>query len=255
VREFATKRRRPTNGDVPRVPRVTLQRARRWLRRRRGARELDASSRPLPEAAVPTAPREDLLQEELRAATFRIRNLSAVGTGTGAGFAIGSHLIVTNRHVVERADPLEVTTWDGRPLEVDVADLAEGHDLALLTTVRTLQKRLGFASSQARRGDLVHLIGYPLGGPFSLIRGLIIDQVDGQPFEDSSHVLRIKAVVLPGYSGGPILDARGQVVGVIYAQGRASRNVLAIPVSSLTHWLDGSGPDQFISQQDSDTDT
>ncbi|MFN2556084.1 MAG: serine protease [Nitriliruptorales bacterium] len=234
---------------------MTFQRARRWLRRRRGARELDVSPQLLPEPTAPTAPREDFLQEELRAATFRIRNLSTVGIGTGAGFAIGSHLIVTNRHVVERADPLEVTTWDGRPLEVDVADLAEGHDLALLTTVRTLQKRLAFASSPARRGDLVHLIGYPLGGPFSLIRGVILDHVDGQPFEDSSHVLRVKAVVLPGYSGGPILDARGRVVGVIYAQGRASRNALAIPVSSLTRWLDASGPDQFIPQEDSDTDS
>lgn len=178
------------------------------------------------------------MHEQVRDATFRIRNLSSLGVGTGAGFAIGPHLIVTNRHVVEDADPLEVTTWDGRALEADVAEVARDHDLALLKTVRTLQRAAELASRPAREGDLVRVVGYPLGGQFSVIRGLVVDQVDGPAFEDRSHVLRVKAVVLPGYSGGPILDAGGKVVGVVYALGRATRYALAIPASSLTRWLE-----------------
>lgn len=219
---------------------MTLERARLWLRRWRGVQEVDISLQtpPAPVREPGREPAQGLLQEQVRDATFRIRNLSSLGVGTGAGFAVGPHLIVTNRHVVEGADPLEVTTWDGHTLEVDVAGMSQDHDLAVLETGRTLQRSLGFASRSCRDGDVIHVVGYPLGGQFSLIRGLIVDHVDGRPFEDRLHVLRVKAVVLPGYSGGPILDDRAEVVGVVYAQGRTTRYALAIPVTSLTQWLE-----------------
>lgn len=231
---------------------MTLERARLWLRRRRGMQEADVSPQtpPAPVREPVLEPAQDFLQEQIRDATFRIRNLSSLGVGTGAGFAVAPHLIVTNRHVVEGADPLEVTTWDGRALEVDVAGMAQDHDLAVLETIRTLQRPLEFSSGSAREGDLIHVVGYPLGGQFSIIRGLIVDQVDGRPFEDRSHVLRVKAVVLPGYSGGPILGGQGEVVGVVYAQGRATRYALAIPASSLKRWLERAALDHLTPEQD-----
>ncbi|MDP8961751.1 MAG: serine protease [Actinomycetota bacterium] len=187
--------------------------------------------------------------EQVQEATFRIRNLSSLALGAGAGFGVSPHLIVTNRHVVEgrdgpkaRAggpddDPLEVSTWDGRVVEVEATDMAHGHDLAALRTGRKLQGAVEFAQRPACAGDLVHVVGYPLGGQFTMIRGLVVDQIEGPALGDQSHVLRVKAVVLPGYSGGPILNVRGEVVGIVYALGRATRYALAIPVSSLSHWL------------------
>ncbi len=237
--------------DLPHLSSLlTLAAARLWRRRRRGRQEGSASSHTHAEAPpAPAPPSDDFLQERVRDATFRIRNLSAVGAGTGAGFAIGSRLIVTNRHVVEGADPLEVTSWDGRALEVEVAGMAENHDLALLTTSRTLRRPVELASGLVREGDLVRIVGYPLGGQFSLIRGLIVGRVDGRPFEEGSDVLRVKAVVLPGYSGGPILDAQGRVLGVVYAQGVDSRDALAIPASSLAGWLASPRVARFAREQ------
>ncbi len=248
------KRRNGARG-VPRPSTfLALKGVRLWLRRRRGATQAATPPHTLPAPPVTTPP-DDLLQEQLRDVTFRIRNLSSLGVGHGAGFAIGSHLIVTSRHVVEGADPLEVTSWDGGAVEVAVADKSQDHDLALLTTVRTLQGSLELAPGPAGRGDLVRIVGYPLGGQFSLIRGLVVDQVDGRPFEDSSQVLRVKAVVLPGYSGGPIVDCRGQVVGVVYAQGRESRHALAIPTSSLRSWLTSAGLARFSYREDAAPDS
>ncbi|MDP8930370.1 MAG: serine protease [Actinomycetota bacterium] len=178
------------------------------------------------------------MREQAREKTFRIRNPSGIGAGTGAGFAVGPHLIVTNRHVVEGDDPLEVSTWDGRVLEVAAADMAPGHDLAALRTVRTLQTRVEFAQRPARPGDLVYVVGYPLGCEFTVIRGLVVDEVEGSALGGQPDVLRVKAVVLPGYSGGPVLNVDGEVVGVVYALGRATRYALTIPVSSLWGWLD-----------------
>lgn len=187
---------------------------------------------------APTPPAQDFTREQVRDATFRIRNVSCPGVGTGAGFAVGPHLIVTNRHVIEGDAALEVSTWDGRPREVEATAVARGHDLALLRTVRELPGSVEIAQRPASAGDLVHVVGYPLGGEFTVVRGLVVDQVQGPALGDESHVLRIKAVVLPGYSGGPVLNVRGEVVGVVYALGRTTRYVLAVPVSSLSGWLE-----------------
>lgn len=214
-----------------------LTAVRRWLRLRRLERDVAAS----PQVA-PTRSAQDFTREQVRDATFRIRNVSRPGVGTGAGFgagfAVGPHLIVTNHHVVEGDAALEVSTWDGRILEAEATAVARGHDLALLRTVRELQGSVEIAQHPASTGDLVHVVGYPLGGEFTVVRGLVVDQVRGPALGDESHVLRIKAVVLPGYSGGPILNVQGEVVGVVYALGRTTRYVLAVPVSSLSGWLE-----------------
>ena len=66
----------------------------------------------------------------------------------------------------------------------------------------------------------------------------MVDQVDGDQLDDSVAVLRINARVEHGNSGGPLLDASGRIVGVVYAIERATDYGLAIPVSSLKRLLD-----------------
>lgn len=216
---------------------LTIARAWSWLRRRPPAEDVGASPQ-----TPPPPPAQDSMQEQVRNATFRVRNLSCLGAGTGAGFAIAPHVVVTNRHVVEGADPLEVTTWEGQLLEVDVAATARDHDLAVLRTVRTLERSVELAHEPAREGDLVRVVGYPLGGEFTVVRGIVVDQVEGPVLGDQSQVLRVKAVVLPGYSGGPILNVHDEAVGVVYALGQATRYALAIPTSSLSRWLESASP-------------
>lgn len=211
---------------------------RRWLRHRRS--DADDSPPPTPPVGLPPGrpPEQAFLLGNARRTTFRIRNLSSEGTGHGAGFAVGRRLVVTNRHVVEEADPLEVSTCDGEHLPVRVAAVARDHDLALLTTSRTLDRWVAFAHHLPGNGDPVRVVGYPLGEEFTAERGRFVDQVDGSARYASAEVLRIRAVVMPGYSGGPILNADGQVIGVVYASEWPARCALAIPAQTVMGWLE-----------------
>ncbi|HEX2027596.1 MAG TPA: serine protease [Nitriliruptorales bacterium] len=174
----------------------------------------------------------------MRDATFRIGDRSDPVAHSGAAFAVARDLIVTNRHVVEDADPLRLSTWDGDAFEVEVAVVAPDHDLAALRTNRALGSTVEPAQRPAQRGDLVHVAGYPLGGEFGTVKGIVVDEVEGPALGEPAQVLRIRAVVLPGYSGGPVLDDDGRLVGVVYALGRTTRLALAIPLLSLVRWLD-----------------
>jgi hypothetical protein len=66
-----------------------------------------------------------------------------------------------------------------------------------------------------RRGDPVTAVGYPLGGPLTLSRGVALGTVLDRDL--SIDVLRITARIEHGNSGGPLLDSHGRVVGVVYA--------------------------------------
>lgn len=177
-----------------------------------------------------------------RESTFRVRTVSQREDVHGVATAIGARLLVTARHVVDGAGPLEVSTWDGRALGVEVLRMADAHDLAVLRTTRPLRHPVAFARHPPRTGEIVRVVGYPLGGEFTAMKGIVIDQLQGPVLGEPSNVLRVKAVVLPGYSGGPVLNARGELVGVVYAVGRDTRYALAIPASSVAQWLHTTSP-------------
>ncbi|MDP9021627.1 MAG: serine protease [Actinomycetota bacterium] len=177
-----------------------------------------------------------------RESAFRVRTVSQREDGHGVATAVGPRLLVTARHVVDGADPLDVSTWDGQVLDVDVSRVADAHDLALLRTSRSLRHPVAFARHPPRTGEIVRVAGYPLGGQFTAMKGIVVDQLQGPVLGEPSNVLRVKAVVLPGYSGGPVLNARGELVGVVYALGRDTRYALAIPASSVARWLYSTSP-------------
>ncbi len=151
---------------------------------------------------------------------------------TGSGFALDAHTLVTNRHVLAGADRLEVDTWDGRTLGVRSAAVGRLVDIGIATVAGRLPRpaRLG---SRVRPGASIIAVGYPLGGPWTLSRGTVVDLVDGSGFGVPGHVLRLTAAVEPGSSGGPVLDAHGDVVGVVFAIEVATHLTLAIPVESV----------------------
>ena len=64
--------------------------------------------------------------------TMRVRNRGCDSVATGSGFAVAPRRLVTNRHVVEGADELQLDTWDGRSISVAVYRVAYLHDLALI---------------------------------------------------------------------------------------------------------------------------
>jgi S1-C subfamily serine protease len=191
-------------------------------------------SRDVPQAARAKLPvlARDSVERRARRMTVRVRNLSCEGVSSGSGFALAPDVLVTNRHVVAGADALEVSTWDGTSLRVAFAEVGVLGDLGVVL----LEDRLpvvGEFGADPESGDVVTAVGYPLGGQLTLSEGIVADRTDGGDLGVPGTVVRITATVLPGNSGGPLLDERGEVVGIVYAIERATGFGLAIPAETL----------------------
>lgn len=174
----------------------------------------------------------DSTERRARRLTVRVRSKTCFGVGTGSGFALDEHTLITNRHVVVGSDKLEVSTWDGRTFSATSATVGTVGDIAIVRVDGRLPQtaRLG---PRARRGDPVTVVGYPLGGRLTLRRGTVVDRDDGYRFRIPGEVLRMTTLVKPGNSGGPVLDDQGRVVGVVFAIELATDWALAIPVDSV----------------------
>jgi S1-C subfamily serine protease len=164
--------------------------------------------------------------------TVRVRNVSCLGIATGSGFAIDRDLLITNRHVLAGASTIEVSTWDGKSLDVTDAEVGVLGDLGIAVVDGALPL-IGTYGKPPQAGDPITVAGYPLGGKLSLATGAVVDYVDGGTLGVPGRVLRLSAPVQPGNSGGPVLDRRGKIVGVVYAIEIATGLGLAIPVDTL----------------------
>lgn len=174
----------------------------------------------------------DSAERVARRMTVRVRNSGCDGVATGSAFALDRHTLVTNRHVLAGADQLELDTWDGTSLTVSSGSVGRLVDLGVVTTVVSLPG-VGRYGSRALDGSRVAVVGYPLGGPLTITEGTVVDRVDGGRFDVPGDVLRMTARVEPGNSGGPVLNASGDVVGIVFAIEIATRFALAIPVDTL----------------------
>ena len=182
-------------------------------------------------AQVPTIER-DSTHRAAEQLTVRVRNVNCTGITLGSGFAIAPDVLVTNRHVLAGADKLTIDTWDGRTIGVKTAKVGALQDLGLAVVDRPLPTVARFGPA-ARAGDPITVVGYPLGGALTFSSGVVVDRVDGAAFGVDGDVLRLTARVEHGNSGGPVLDAKGRVVGVVFAIQVATGLGLAIPNETL----------------------
>ncbi len=155
-------------------------------------------------------------------------------TATGTGFAL-KDWIITNRHVVDGAKSLSFTDSKGKKHNVATWRYSEYDDIAILARTEGILPALRLSPKDGISGDLVATGGYPLGGPQVSNRGRLVakstDLVD--PKSSKSFVWKTTAEVLPGDSGGPMINTSGEVVGVVFALDLVEDYKLAIPVSRL----------------------
>jgi hypothetical protein len=155
--------------------------------------------------------------------------VNAVVTGTGTAFLVAPDLLVTNRHVIQSCAAIDVYTPEGkRPAQVQVADAAV--DLALLRVpgLRGMPVRLR-SPRTIRLGETVFVFGFPLSGSLTSGGNFTSGLVSGlRGLHDAPGDIQITAPVQPGNSGGPLLDAAGQVIGVVKAKLDAMKAAKAI---------------------------
>ena len=139
--------------------------------------------------------------------------------GQGSGFVLdkAGH-VLTNFHVVEGANRgIEVLLSDKHRYAAKVVGTARLHDLALLQIdAKDLQAVTLADSSQLAVGQKVYAIGNPFGLNGTMTRGIIssirsIRGSEGAPIEDA---IQTDAAINPGNSGGPLLNSRGEVIGI-----------------------------------------
>lgn len=137
--------------------------------------------------------------------------------GHGTGVIIGSDgLIVTNAHVVNGAGTLQVTLDDRRTYDAEIVATDEETDLAVIRIDAQGLKPVTFGDSDAVQvGDWVIAIGSPFGLDQTVTAGIISAKgrsgVGVAEFED---FLQTDAPINPGNSGGPLLNLRGEVIGI-----------------------------------------
>jgi S1-C subfamily serine protease len=191
-----------------------------------------ADSRP---ASAPV--RADSPERFARGLTLRVRASGCGGVSTGSGFAVARRALITNRHVVAQATEIQVNTWDGRSYQAVVARATPDSDLALIVVDGDLPVVATLSPEDADAGDGVTVVGFPLGGQQIVAGGQVLDYVIGANLGEGTEVMRLSTGVEPGNSGGPVLDARGDVTGVVYAIELATSHALAIPASMVRTML------------------
>jgi S1-C subfamily serine protease len=173
---------------------------------------------------------------------FFLNPVPQEGSGSGFVFDQRGH-IVTNYHVVEGADELQVTFADGTMTEAEVVGVDPSNDLAVIRVDvgRGRLKPLPLGNSEELRvGRFVVAIGNPFGLEQTLTTGVVsslgrvIQSPDGRFI---GEIIQTDAAINPGNSGGPLLDLDGKVIGVnsaIVSPSRASAGIgFAIPASTV----------------------
>ncbi|MEY3154944.1 MAG: Peptidase [Pseudomonadota bacterium] len=137
-----------------------------------------------------------------------------VPRGVGSGFVITADgFILTNHHVVNGADEIIVTMTDRREFKAKLIGSDERTDVALLKVEASGLPRLSFGdSNKLRVGEWVVAIGSPFGLDSTVTAGIV--SAKGRETGEYLPFIQTDVAVNPGNSGGPLLNLRGEVVGI-----------------------------------------
>lgn len=168
-----------------------------------------------------------------------------VGQRGGAGAGViwrEDGVIVTNRHVAQR-DRHQITLRDGRRFEGKVVARHPDHDLAVLTIPASGLPAVKVGdSATARPGQLTFAIGHPIGFRDAVTSGIIVAAGQATTTEGprTGDWLQADVTLLPGNSGGPLVDVQGRVIGI--STMIAGRLSLAVPSNTVEHFVAGERP-------------
>ena len=188
-----------------------------------------------------TAP--EIAEKALAATVYlEMQNSNGVPLGFGSGFFVGDNLIATNYHVIEgaaRGSAKLVGQFSTYTIE-GVTATDKTNDLALLkVTVSGINPLPLGNSSDVKIGETVYVAGNPKGLEGTFSNGIISSRRD--PY--TKERLQMTAPISPGSSGGPVLNSKGEVIGISFMTLVGGQNLnFAIPSRYLTELLTESTP-------------
>ncbi len=138
------------------------------------------------------------------------------GLGSGVIVDAGRGLILTNHHVIEKADNISVTLHDGREFAAELVGTDPESDLALLKVKVSDLTEVPLGDSDALRvGDFVVAIGNPFGLGQTVTSGIVSAlQRSGLGIESYENFIQTDASINPGNSGGALVNLRGELMGI-----------------------------------------
>jgi len=184
-----------------------------------------------------------LMIEEAQRSVVQVRNGSR-GAGAGVIWDAGG-LVLTNDHVLPGRRPgVRVVLRDGRTLEAEVKRRSRSLDLALLRLRDVPGDLIAAAAGDSdalRVGELVYAVGHPWGRLGAVTAGIVsgLGVVRGPGGVSGTRYVQSDVSLAPGNSGGPLLNARGEVVGInaMVFGGLA----LSVPSNAAGAWVAGAG--------------
>jgi serine protease Do len=165
------------------------------------------------------------------------RSVVSVGSGHGNGSGIvwDEHTVVTAYHVVRGAEELGIGTEDGRKLSAKVTGRFRRSDIAVLTVEEPLTPIQKGDSDGLKAGQFVLALANPFATRTSVTSGIITGanrSIGGWWGMTIENAVITDARVNPGYSGGPLVDASGRLIGMNVAY--FSKRGIAVPVNTMS---------------------
>jgi S1-C subfamily serine protease/regulator of sirC expression with transglutaminase-like and TPR domain len=197
-----------------------------------------------PTAAPPeTASIEALTAKALKAVVV-IKHFGRDGRedGVGAGFVVSADgLIATSLHVIGEARPITVQLADGQRHEAtEIFASDRNFDLAIIRIAAGKLPALPLGDSDSlKQGATVIALGNPLGLEHSVVRGVVSARREMEGVE----MIQVAIPIEPGNSGGPLLDLKGRVHGILTLKSAMTRNLgFAMPANLLKSLLEKPNP-------------
>ncbi len=195
----------------------------------------------VPHASLPEPDPSVLDIDQARAAYPSVVEVLGTSCGIraqGSGWVAAKNLVVTNAHVVAGQSDTRVLTPGQHELDAELVYLDTENDVAVLRVELLDAPRLEVAA-RARHGETVVLLGYPRGGPLRAdyaTAGRATKVIAPDALNRSRGfrtVVPVRGSVEPGQSGGPIINAEGQVVSMVFGTTQESDGSVGVPLSAI----------------------
>lgn len=191
-----------------------------------------AGREPSPNATyeLPDPTTYENMLSSVRPSVVKIEGLGCGGVVDGSGFVYSNERIVTNAHVVAGVRSPKVTDRNGTH-NTTVVLFDPKNDIAVLRADKLAGSPLPINLNDAKSNSPVFALGYPGGGEYTVQPGVILDQFTalGQDIYGKQRTIRsvysVQANIVPGNSGGPVVDTTGHVRAVVFATSTTYNNV------------------------------